>query len=84
VKQNDKHIVVVIHKDYKATSHASVTIEPFGTDPSGTADLLVLKGKDGILSRFGLSVAGQTFDGASLFPSIFFSLTSLFFRNPRW
>eukprot|EP01121_Diplochlamys_sp_Union-15-3_P017437 TRINITY_DN6133_c0_g2_i1.p1 TRINITY_DN6133_c0_g2~~TRINITY_DN6133_c0_g2_i1.p1 ORF type:complete len:488 (+),score=105.79 TRINITY_DN6133_c0_g2_i1:32-1495(+) len=60
VANGDSYRVVIIHKDYKATSSAEVTI----TTPkalTGNAELYVLQAPQ-LLSEDGLSFAGQSFD----------------------
>jgi len=56
--------VVVIHKDLKSTGPASVSVKPT-TRLNSSAQLYVLQSRDGVNATYGISFAGQTFDGST-------------------
>ena len=55
--------VVILHKDYNATTPASINITVASQRSPSSGRYIVLKA-DSIFSNFGLTYAGQTYDGS--------------------
>jgi len=56
--------VIILHKDYNATAPASISVTLKGQQaPYATGRSIVLRA-DSIFSNFGLTYAGQTYDGS--------------------